>query len=77
MNPPDKKSHPRKDALGQIGVGWSLVIEFLAYLGLLGYVGYRLDERYGWGGKGLMFGLMLALAGWIYRVLRVTRGIWK
>lgn len=77
MNPPEKKSHPRQDALGQIGVGWSLVIEFLAYVGLLGYLGHRLDERYGWDGLGLLGGLLLALAAWVYRVLRLTRSSWK
>ena len=54
-----------------------LAFEFLGYLGVLGYLGWLLDERYGWNGRGLFGGLMLALVAWIYRVLRVTRGLFK
>ncbi|MCC7293334.1 MAG: AtpZ/AtpI family protein [Phycisphaerales bacterium] len=78
--PSDRDDDPqgrRDDSLRQLGVGWTLTIEFLAYLGLLGYVGHWLDGRYGWSGKGLAGGLMLALAAWIYRVLRLTRQMWK
>lgn len=71
--PPQKsRPHEKDDALGPAGLGWTLAIEFLAYLLVLGYVGHWLDERYGWDGKGLMGGLMLALVAWVYRVIRQT-----
>lgn len=73
----DESGGRHDDSLRQLGVGWTLTIEFLAYLALLGYGGHRLDGHYGWGGKGLAGGLMLALAAWIYRVLRLTRRMWK
>ncbi len=78
--PADQDDDPGKrpdDSLSQLGVGWTLTIEFLAYLAVLGYFGHWLDGRYGWGGKGLAGGLMLALVAWIYRVLRLTRRMWK
>ncbi len=54
-----------------------LVFEFLGYLAVLGYLGWLLDQRYNWNGRGLFGGLMLGLVAWIYRVLRVTRGMFK
>ncbi len=54
-----------------------LAIEFLGYLLICGYAGWLLDQRRGWNGRGLFVGLMVALAAWIYRVLRVTRGMFK
>lgn len=50
----------------------SLAFEFLGYLAVLGYIGHRLDERNQWNGKGLFIGLMVGMAAWIYRVLRVS-----
>lgn len=71
--PPRKPRPPgNDDDAGLAGLGWTLAIEFLAYLLVLGYVGKWLDDRYGWGGKGLMGGVLLALSAWIYRVLRLT-----
>lgn len=54
-----------------------LVYELLAYMLVLGYVGYLIDERRGLNGWGLFGGLMLGLVVWIYRALRVTRNIFK
>ncbi len=54
-----------------------LVFEFLGYIAVLGYLGWLLDQRYSWNGRGLFGGLMLGLVAWIYRVLRVTRGMFK
>ncbi len=54
-----------------------LVFEFLGYLAVLGYMGWLLDQRYDWNGRGLFAGLMLGMVAWIYRVLRVTRGLFK
>lgn len=54
-----------------------LAFEFLGYLAVLGYIGWALDERYGWNGNGLFGGLMAGLAAWIYRVLRVSRDLFK
>lgn len=54
-----------------------LVFEFLGYLAVLGYLGWLLDQHYGWNGRGLFAGLMVGMVAWIYRVLRVTRGMFK
>lgn len=54
-----------------------LVFEFLGYIAVLGYMGWLLDQRYDWNGRGLFAGLMLGMVAWIYRVLRVTRGLFK
>ena len=54
-----------------------LVFEFLGYLAVLGYLGWLLDQRYNWNGSGLFTGLMIGMVAWIYRVLRVTRGLFK
>ncbi len=54
-----------------------LVFEFLGYLAVLGYLGWLLDQRYNWNGRGLFAGLMVGMVAWIYRVLRVTRGLFK
>ncbi len=54
-----------------------LAIELLGYLAVMGYAGWWLDQRYGWKGRGLFVGLMFGLAAWIYRVLRVTKGLFK
>jgi F0F1-type ATP synthase assembly protein I len=54
-----------------------LVFEFLAYMAVLGYLGWSLDQRYGWNGRGVFVGLILALICWVYRVLRVTRNLFK
>ena len=54
-----------------------LVFELLGYLAVLGYLGWLVDQRYNWNGRGLFGGLMLGLVAWIYRVLRVTREMFK
>jgi len=54
-----------------------LAFEFLGYLGILGYLGWMLDQRYGWDGRGLFTGLMVALVVWVYRVLRASRDLFK
>jgi Putative F0F1-ATPase subunit Ca2+/Mg2+ transporter len=73
--PPSKKDDDRETRewhrLSQ------LVVEFLAYLAVLGYAGRAIDERYGWNGNALFGGLMLGLAAWIYRVLRIYKNLFK
>lgn len=54
-----------------------LVFELLGFLAVLGYLGWMVDQRYNWNGRGLFGGLMLGLVAWIYRVLRVTREMFK
>ncbi len=54
-----------------------LAFEFLGYIAVLGYLGWLLDQRYNWNGSGLFAGLMIGMVAWIYRVLRVTRGLFK
>lgn len=42
-------------------------------LAVLGYVGYRLDLKYGWQPWGIFGGLMLALVAGVYRMIREGR----
>jgi len=56
---------------------YALVLEFLGMLAVLGYVGYRLDLRYGWSPWGLFGGLMTALVAGVYRMLREGRRLNK
>jgi F0F1-type ATP synthase assembly protein I len=74
--PPKPGPSPDKDKL-HVGMAWSLVFEFLGYMAILGYGGWLLDQRYGWQGRGLFVGLVLALAAWIYRVIRQTWHLFK
>ncbi len=68
---PDDK---RVDAPERLPLGWvrmyALVLEFLAYLGVLGYLGWWLDERRGWQPWGLLGGLLTGLAIGLYRMIR-------
>ena len=72
--PPEDEDRGRAREWSRLG---QLAFEFLGYLLVLGYVGWLLDQRYGWNGRGLFGGLMLGLVAWIYRVLRVTRNLFK
>ncbi|MFQ5415179.1 MAG: AtpZ/AtpI family protein [Phycisphaerae bacterium] len=78
---PSQRREPSDDDDEQRASEWQrmsqLAFEFLGYLLILGYAGWLLDQRYGWNGRGLFGGLMLGLATWIYRVLRVTRKLFK
>lgn len=49
---------------------YTMVLEFLGMLAVLGYVGYRIDQRYGSQPWGIMGGLMLALVVGVYRMIR-------
>lgn len=79
--PPSPRRPPSKKDDDRDRREWSrlsqLVFEFLGYMAVLGYVGWMLDERYGWNGNGLFGGLMLGLVAWIYRVLRIYRNLFK
>lgn len=39
----------------------SLVMEFVGTILILGYVGHRLDEKYGWNSWGLLSGLLIGM----------------
>jgi hypothetical protein len=73
---PPPRRRPQKDDHRQ-PAEWirlsRLVIEFLGYLAVLGYLGWRRDQEYGWNGRGLLGGLLVGLAAWIYRFVRATR----
>ncbi len=79
QRPSDRR--PSEDEDRRQAREWSrysnLAIELLAYLGVLGYGGWWLDQKYGWNGRGLMSGLILGLVAWIYRVLKTTRHLFK
>ncbi len=53
--------------------GYAQVFEFLAALALLGYVGYRLDQHYGWQPWGLLTGLLVGMVIGLYRMTRESR----
>ncbi|MCK6457924.1 MAG: AtpZ/AtpI family protein [Phycisphaerae bacterium] len=55
----------------------ALAFEFIGYMAVLGYAGYQLDVRYGWGHRGILCGLLLALAAWLYRFYRQTRDLFR
>ena len=71
---PGKDDHRERREWSRLS---QLVFEFLGYMAVLGYIGWTLDERYGWKGNGLFAGLMLGLGAWIYRVLRIYRNLFK
>lgn len=77
QSPSPRQSPSKKDGQQEWSRLSQLAFEFLGYLAALGYVGWVLDERYGWDGNGLFGGLMFGLAAWIYRVLRVSRNLFK
>jgi F0F1-type ATP synthase assembly protein I len=76
-------SSPQKsrddDRRGRLPLSWlrmyALVLEFLAYLGVLGYIGWWLEQRYGWQPWGLLGGLLLGLAVGLYRMIRESRQV--
>lgn len=74
---PEPGGPRRRNGDFPVGKAWNLVIEFLGFMAVLGYGGWWLDERYGWNGRGLFIGLILALVAWIYRVLRQTWRMFK
>lgn len=67
---PPRDDKPR----GSMPLGWfrgyALVFEFLAYLGVLGYLGWWLDERYLWEPWGLFGGLLAGLGFGLFRMIR-------
>ncbi len=82
---PDDAPSPRRQRsrendqkkAGEFGRMGQLAVEFLGYLLVCGYAGWWLDRQKGWNGRGLFIGLLVATAAWIYRVLRVTRNLFK
>jgi F0F1-type ATP synthase assembly protein I len=67
----DQRQRAEWNRLSQLG------FEFVAYIGVLGYGGWKLDQRYGWNGRGLLGGLLLGMVAWIYRFLRQTWHMFK
>lgn len=64
---------------GKTPFGWvrmyALVVEFLAYLGGFGYLGWWLDQRRGWEPWGLLLGLFVGTAAGLYRMIRESKRI--
>lgn len=48
----------------------SLAIEFVGMVLVLGYVGYRVDEAYGWSPWGSLGGFLLGTAGGLMLMVR-------
>lgn len=78
--PPTRDPSPNKRderAVAEFRRLSQLAVEFIGYMAVLGYAGYRMDQAYGWNRRGILAGLMLALAAWLYRVYRRTRGMFR
>jgi F0F1-type ATP synthase assembly protein I len=73
VSSPGRDGGDRRDG-PQLPLGWArqyvLVLEFLAYLAVLGYLGARADERWHCQPWGLLGGLLLATAVGVYRMIR-------
>lgn len=73
------RGKPDGEKPGSILSAWTrqygLALEFLAYLAVLGYVGSRIDARYGSNPWGLFIGLLLGLAAGLYRMIREAKNI--
>ena len=71
--------HDRDDNRASAGMplGWArmyvLVIEFLVYLGSLGYLGWWIEQRQGWQPWGLLAGLLLGTTLGLYRMIRESK----
>jgi F0F1-type ATP synthase assembly protein I len=52
---------------------YAVVFEFLAYIGVLGYLGWWLDQRRGWSPWALLCGLLLGVALGLYRMIRESK----
>ncbi len=55
----------------------SQVFEFLAALGICGFAGYRIDERWKCGPWGLLIGLLLGMTAGLYLMLRESKRLEK
>lgn len=71
-NPDDEKPGPILSAWTR---QYGLALEFLAYLAVLGFLGARIDARYGSDPWGLFIGLLLGLAAGLYRMIREAKNI--
>jgi len=70
---PDDDSGPPGSVVGSWIRQGAQVFEFLASLGLLGFVGWKLDERYGLGPWGLLGGLLLGMCVGLYFMIRESK----
>ncbi len=52
---------------------YAVVLEFLAYLAGIGYLGWWLERRYGWEPWGLLGGLLAGTGFGLYRLIRESR----
>ena len=73
MTRSDKDDSSRDRHSGELGRWarmYAAVIEFLAYIGVLGYVGHWLDGRYDWEPWAMLLGLLLGTGLGLYRLIR-------
>ncbi len=66
--PPDQN-----DAIGYLAVGMKyagVAMQFAVTLGLLGYLGYRIDERYDSDPWGVLSGILLGMGIGLWSMLR-------
>jgi F0F1-type ATP synthase assembly protein I len=73
----DQGRAPEGGAPDRVPFGWArmyvLVLEFLAYVGGLGYAGWWLEKRIGWEPWGLLTGLLLGTGVGLYRMIRESK----
>jgi F0F1-type ATP synthase assembly protein I len=70
---PDDDSDPPGGVVGSWIRQGAQVFEFLATLGVLGFVGWKLDERYKIQPWGLLGGLLLGMGVGLYLMLRESK----
>jgi F0F1-type ATP synthase assembly protein I len=81
-----RRGDPGEDGAGRpegpVPYGWfrmyAVVLEFLAYIGGFGVLGYWLDQRNAWTPWGLLVGLLAGTGFGLYRLLREAKrfGLW-
>lgn len=71
--PPDEKPDPPGGVIGSWIRQGAQVFEFLATVGVLGFVGNRLDEKYKIQPWGLLGGLLLGMCVGLYLMLRESK----
>lgn len=74
---PDDKPDPPGGVIGSWIRQGALVFEFLGTLAVLGFVGWKLDERYKFQPWGLLGGLLLGMCAGLYLMLRESKRLDK
>ncbi len=69
--PPPQEPDKHDSKFIALGLRFSaLAFEFVGFIGILGYIGYRLDESYGWTPWGLLAGLIAGMSLGLFTMIR-------